>query len=256
MVVLDEEFLVRNAVNYNLDASLPLRLQKRQLLKFVGFPGNKDLQSCLSCKKENIRVLFENYSGMGFPFLIIVSEKFSHTIVPPLFIVRAKNDITWRDDKGIKREISYNKMVKVISRFGLSTWLEFATFIWGEKTMAGRLAYISPREQLIELQIGVIPRQLMDNKEFAVYSGMLSYFDLKLQDYRDIRENLQSMGYKKILVFNMVQEILKSFSQRYFDAFEKLAKISPLPTLEFGIKSDQTFISIDIDWPAQLKEVL
>ncbi|MBU1870912.1 hypothetical protein KKF17_02205 [Patescibacteria group bacterium] len=122
--------------------------------------------------------------------------------------------------------------------------------------MAGRLAYISPCEQLIELQIGVIPRQLMDNKEFAVYSGMLSYFDLQLQSYREVRGNLQNMGYKKVLAFGAVQEVSKNFGQHYFDAFEKLAQISPLPTLEFGIKSGQTFISIDIDWPSQWKEVL
>lgn len=256
MVILDEDFLVRNAVNYNLDASLPLRLQKRQLLESLGFPGNKGLQSCLSCQKEDVKVLFKNYSSMGFPFLIIVSEKSPHTIIPPLFVVRDKNDITWRDDKGIKREISYSKMVKVISRFGLSTWLEFAAFIWGEETTAGRLAYISPCEQLIELQIGVIPRQLMDNKEFAVYSGTLSYFELSLQSYRDTKVSLQNMGYKKVLAFSVVREISKNLGERYFGAFEKLAKISSLPTLEFGIKSGQTFISVDIDWPSQWKEVL
>ncbi|MBU1870913.1 hypothetical protein KKF17_02210 [Patescibacteria group bacterium] len=123
MVILDEEFLVRNAVDYNLDASLPLRLQKRQLLESLGFPSNKGLRSCLSSQKEDVKILFENYSSMGFPFLIIVSEKFSHTIIPPLFVVKAKDDIALRDDKGIKRKISFSKMEKVISRFGLTTWL-------------------------------------------------------------------------------------------------------------------------------------
>lgn len=254
MVILDEHFLSYKANGFNSDKTLPLRLQKRQLLDFLGFPKNKGLKPCLATKQQTIKSLFKEYSAIGFPFLLIVSEKPSRTIIPPLFTVEAADKITWRNDEGEKKEISYAEMLEIMAQFGPATWLEFSSYIWGERTTAGRLAYISQREQIIELQKGVLPSQLLSRNKFPLYSGSISYLELGIRDYRDTALSLKAAGYQRILDFSIVKSVMNNLARR-FDAFERLAEISSMPTLEFGIPKDQSFICIDVDWPSQWKEV-
>lgn len=254
MLIQDEGFLSRQATEFNLDTSLPSRLQKRQLLKLLGFPKSRDLQSCRATDDWKIESLFKEYSQGGLPFLLIISEKPARTIIPPLFTVKSVDKITWRNDCGKKKRISYDDMLRIIARFEPSTWVEFSGYIWSPKTIAGRLAYINQREQIIELQKGVVPRQIPSRKNFSFYSGSVSLSELQIRDYRDTVLALKNAGYPKILDFNELWYVV-DYLARYFEAFEKMAKIAPLPALEFGFLPDQTLICVDIDWPSQWRRV-
>ena len=258
MMTLWEEFLIRNASRFDIDSSLPLRLQKRQLLGLLGFSNNKALVSCRASDKQRIENLFQEYSDKGFPFLILVSEKPSRTIVPPLFTVKGRNEIIWRDDKNVKSNISYAQFLDIISGYDPPTWLEFSNYIWGHNTIAGRLAYINAEQQIIELQLGVIPSQLLapDRQgNFPVYDGSLSFFELSRSDYWQHIARLRSLGHDP-LSFNVVRKIIEELGSRYFMGWQELVKIAPLPTLEFGVDTtDWKFTFIDIDCPSQWKEV-
>lgn len=255
MVIQDEDFLVRNGNRFNLNASLPLRLQKRQLLKSLELPGNDVLIPCLASDKSKTRTLFKKYSAKGFPFLILVSEKPSRTSVPPLFLVNAKDEIIWRDDNNQRAPVSYLDALRLISCYKPTTWLEFSNYIWGMDTIAGRIAFISSVEQILELQLGIIPSQLLlrDDRNLPVYSGLLDEFKLQMYDYKENVAKLKNIGYQNVISFATVCSVAKNLS-RYFNSFQELAKVSLLPTLEFGIVKGQ-LICIDIDWPSQWKEV-
>lgn len=252
MAFLDEEFLGRNAKEFNLDISLPFRLQKRQLLDFLNFPKNKKLDSCFFKDFQTFNPLFEKYIQSESTFLIIISEKTPYTIIPSLFIVNGAERITWRNNKGEKKEISYAEMVKIIAQFRSATWLEFVDYIWGSQTTAGRLLYINQSEQVVELQKGIMPNQLLSRNEFPLYSGRISYFNFQINDYQDAMLLLKNAGYQKFLDFYTVKRIVNYLADNLL-AFEKLSQISPMPTLEFGVLNDQSFICIDVDWPAQWK---
>lgn len=254
MLTLNEDFLSHKATNFNMDSSLPLRLQKRKLLKSLGFPKDKSLKKCSAVNKHAIEVMFKSYAELKFPFLIIVSEKPSSTTIPPLFVVKGLNKITWRNNKGEQKEISYTEMLNAIKRFDFSTMLEFSSYIWGSETIAGRLLYISSREQVIELQRGVLPSRLITLNEFPLYSGSIGYLELQISNYRATALSLGAMGYQKILNFHTIKRAVEHLAG-HFTAFEKLAKISPLPTLEFGILRNWRFIYVDVDWPSQWNNI-
>lgn len=254
MVYLDGDFLSRSATEFNLDISLPIRLQKRQLLEFLNFSKNKELESCRANDYQKFNTLFKRYFQSATHFLIIVSEKTPRTIIPPLFIVKGKKNIMWRDDMGIKKEISYSEMVKIVKKFEPSTWLEFAEYIWGPQTIAGRLLYINKYEQVIEMQKGIIPSQLVSRNNYPMYSGRVCCFNLQINDYQETCLILKSAGFQKIMDFYLVKRII-DYLARNSIAFEQLFAISSMPTLEFGILEDRSFIFIDIDWPAQWKKI-
>lgn len=257
MTAIHEDLLVRNGNYFNLDSSLPLRLQKRQLLKLLGFPIDDNLTPCRASEGDRAKALFKEYSELVFPFLILVSEKPSRTTIYPLFIVRAQNDIVWRDDENKKRKISYSEATQVIANYKLGTWLEFTGYIWGQDTLAGRILYVGPNEQIIEMQTGISPNQLLWLGEdvFPVYSGATSYFELSLDNYREAMVTLRSIGHKQFLPFSTVQRVVKNFGHYHFDGFEKLSRVAPMLTLEFGITKNQKLVCVDIDWPSQWKGV-
>jgi len=105
--------------------SLPLRLQKRALLKALGFPGDPKAKRCRACEANKVRQFFKEYCAEGYPFLIIVSEKPMYTLVPPLFIVSSSDSVEWRDDQGVKQVISTDEMLAVINQYPQTTWVEF-----------------------------------------------------------------------------------------------------------------------------------
>lgn len=251
-MVIDEDFFQLKSIGFGLDRSLPIRLQKRQLLDMLGFPKNDRLKSCSSNDRQSQDSLFEEYCLDSFPFLIIVSEKPSFTIIPPLFIVKEPDKIVWRSDKGNKKDISHSEMIEVISQLGPASWLEFSPYIWGPEILAGRLTYIDPQHQIIELQKGVIPSQLIASQGGSLFSGSIEYLDIGIHDYRGTSRDLAGIGHQNILDFYTVKAVV-DFLAGYPLAFERLARISRLPTLEFGYLKNKTFVPIDVDWPSQWK---
>lgn len=69
----DEDFLVRNCRFFHINKNFPLRIQKRSLLKFLGFPQNPDLKSCATTDRQKVSVLIREYLEKFGQFLIIVS---------------------------------------------------------------------------------------------------------------------------------------------------------------------------------------
>ena len=183
MVIMDERFLSTVGSEYRIDSRLPLRIQKRQLLEALGFPGNPDLKACRAQSSKTLRQLWAEYSSFGFPFLIIVSEKPMKSLVPPLFIVHEEDAVEWRNDCGIRRSIRKNQAFGEIARYSPDAWVEFTPYIWGERVFAGRLLYEGGIEQILELQQGTIPSRIMNDRGLPVFGGEIRFLDLDRASY-------------------------------------------------------------------------
>lgn len=232
-------------------------MQKREILKLLGFPGNNDLVACAASDSNRVAEIFRTYLDKeDFPFLILISEKPSRSTVPPLFIVRSVNEIIFRNYKDEVVVLSYEEVLKVIENYSSNTWVEFVCYLWGPDTIAGRLLYINASRQSIELQRGIIPRQLLlnDDKNLPVFSGSFNQFDFSTDDYIEAKRMLLDIGYSNIFSWNIVRRIVGEIGN-YYKGLEELARIAPMPTLEFAIKPGNIFVCIDIDWPSQWKEV-
>lgn len=250
MTLMDERFLLSLGSKYRIDSRLPLRIQKRQLLGALGFPGNPDLKTCRARSSRTLKRLWAEYSTEGLPFLIVVSEKPMKTLVPPLFVVRGENSIEWRNDRGVLQEIGKSRVFKEIARYGPSTWVEFTPYIWGEQVFAGRVLYESTGRQILEVQEETIPSRIMNDRELPVFSGEIRFLDLDRLSYLASVRRLESIGYKYVLHFGTVRFVCKAL-QPYRAGFEKLLGIAKHPTFEFALDKSGRMTSIDIDWPAQ-----
>ncbi len=248
---MNEYFLV-NASKYGIDPSLPLRLQKRALLRILGFPDNSNLKACRSCDSKRVGQLFNEYSARGYPFLIIVSEKPMYTLVPPLFVVSDSDSVQWRDNQGVKRTITASKALKIINGYSETTWLEFTPDIWGKQTIAGRIIYTSAESQTLEIQQGTIPANLINDRQLPTYVGELSFFEVTRQGYLDDSRRLREAGYLNICSFGVIRSICREMPP--IASFEELCLISRFPTLEFVFTETGRLMAIDIDWPAQYIE--
>jgi hypothetical protein len=116
--------------------------------------------------------------------------------------------------------------------------------------------FINSTEQIIELQIGVVPGQLLllNQRNLPVYSGSLRWLELQANDHQEDTTKLKNIGHKNILSYISVCGVAKKL-RGHFGGFQKLARVAPFPTLEFGITKGQALICIDVDWPSQWKEV-
>lgn len=252
MIVMDEYFLANAGSKYGIDLSLPLRLQKRALLKALGFPQNPKLQSCKSNDLEGVFVLFVEHLAAGFPFVIIVSEKPMLTLVPPLFVVSNSDSVQWRDDQGAKRVITASEVLRIIEGYPETTWLEFTPDIWGERTIAGRITYTHIENQTLEIQQGTIPSKLINDRQLPTYVGELSFLEKTKRGYLDDSRHLREVGYLNICSFSVVRSICQAMPPMV--SFEELRLVSRLPTLEFAFTETGQLMAIDIDWPAQYIE--
>ena len=250
MIAINERFLVNAGSKHGIDSSLPLRLQKRELLKALGFPGDPKLKRCQSCKTCEVKQLLKEYCAQGYPFLIIVSEKPMFTLVPPLFVVDGSNSVKWRDNRGIGKVLSANEALAVIKQFPQTTWVEFAPCPWNERTIAGRLIYASMESQILEIQQGTVPSKLINNRQLPTYSGELSFFEVSMRDYFKASRRLKDAGYLNTCSFDTVRGICRKMPP--MASFEELHLVSQLPTLEFTFTGQ--LMAIDIDWPAQYIE--
>jgi len=252
MIVMNECFLANAGSKYGIDMSLPLRWQKRALLKALGFPGNSKLKGCQSCETNKVAQLFKEYGAQGYPFLIIVSDKPMLTLVPPLFVVNDVNRVQWRDNLGTKRVITVSEALSIIKGYPQTTWVEFSPNPWGESTIAGRLIYVDLDNQVLEIQQGTVPAKLISNRQLPTYVGELSFLDVERHNYLEDSCRLRDVGYTSICPFSVVRSICREMPA--IASFEQLRLISRLPTLEFAFTGIGLLMAIDIDWPAQYIE--
>lgn len=252
MIVMNECFLANAGSKYGIDLSLPLRLQKRALLKVLGFPGDPKLKGCQACEANKVKQFFDEYCAEGYPFLIIVSEKPMHTLVPPLFVVNGSGGVQWRDDQGAKQIISADEAQAIIGQYPQTTWVEFTPHPWNEHTVAGRLIYTSMENQVIEIQQGTVPAKLINDRQLPTYVGELSFLEVTRRGYLDDSRRLREAGYLNICSFGVVRSICRAMPP--MASFEELRLVSRLPTLEFAFTETGRLMAIDIDWPAQYVE--
>jgi len=252
MTVMNECFLANTGSRYGIDLSLPLRLQKRALLKALGFPDDPRLKGCRACEADKVKRLFKEYSAEGYPFLIIVSEKPMRTLVPPLFVVSDSDSVEWRNDQGAKQSISTDKALAVIGQYPETTWVEFTPRPWNERTIAGRLIYTSMENQVLEIQQGTVPAKLINDRQLPTYVGELSFLEVTRRSYLDDSRRLREVGYLNICSFDTIRSICRAMPP--MASFEELRLVSRLPTLEFAFTETGCLMAIDIDWPAQYIE--
>ena len=232
-----------------IDFTLPLRLQKRALLKAIGFPIDSQLRSFQVTQSEHIRACFSRSLARRRPFLIVVSEKPLRTVCTPLFIVKSKKEILYRSRNNKSRKIRPNAVSKQILAFSKESWVEFARILWGHGTIAGRLIYENRERQLLEIQEGVVPVEIANRKNLPYFLSELTCFKCGGSfnfDRIKLREAGFNIGFPRELVERLCDD-LSSFS----DSFEILKRVAPWPTLEFAYLHCHRLIAIDVDWPAQ-----
>jgi len=216
----------------------------------LGLPSPGEIKSCLAGDKKAVRMLFRHFMAGGLlPFNIVISEKVMPSWIPPLCEVRTEQDIRWRERDGKFRSLNQAEVLTELAVFADDTWFEFIPIIWGGNNIAGRLSYIDPKEQLLEIQEGVKPAQLVQ-RGFALFTGSLTYFDIQGQDYRERARELSQASYNQIIPLHRVKMVADWLFPK-MDAFEYLKQLSPMPTYEFAYLTSGQMISIDIDWPRQ-----
>lgn len=243
----DEGFFIKYCREVMLDFKLPFKLQKRQLLKKLKFPLDDNvlvlLQDC-----EEFNKAFSSFMGQP-PFLVGIHLRPMLTNVTPFFLVD-KNEIRYCNEFGSVESVSQVEMFDEIGKFASrSGWIELVKSIWGHHTIVGRLVYSSFVEQLLEIQRGVTPKQLgNDRLNFPYLYVNLCYFDTRM--YRKSSEesdiSLCCPGIRQTEVNSIISSLKKQRRK-----FEVLARIADLPTLEFGYVANKGLVVIDVDWPKQ-----
>ncbi len=251
-IVYNEDFLserIRFSCNLSLNCSLPLRLQKRQILGQLGFPIDLDIYPVKVTRQAEISRCYRRFIEKR-PFIIIVSEKPMETLCTPFFIVRDENNVLYRDADGRWNVIFSETIPALIGRYSKQSWIEFALPLWDEKAIAGKLIYFDSEKQFIEMQQAVIPAKIAYSSEFKYFSSELESFDCD-SIFTFQRLNLRDMGYKKCFARETIEALCLGLSY-HRNGFEELKKISFSPTVEFAYFSETNrFIVVDVDWPAQ-----
>lgn len=253
MSKLRDDFLDSWCDIFGIDPHIPLRLQKRELLKCLGFTNAPaDFGLCRCTERVKVSRSFAKASKNGYPFFVVVSEKWTSSIIPPLFIVRGIGDILYRNTAGIEHVINEQEMFNEITSFGEGTWLEFVRKLWGEETFAGRLLYHNTEMQTLELQKGVRPAQIPDARNKQTFIGTTSLFMCSSEWYETTIGELSARHFSHFVEYEVVSSILRML-KRLSDSFEQLCAIGPMPTLEFAYVEGR-ILAIDIDWPTQWEE--
>ncbi|MBI4029876.1 hypothetical protein HY373_01715 [Candidatus Berkelbacteria bacterium] len=245
-----EKFLLSRAFHL-ISKKLPLRQQKKRLLERLGFPIEVLPVMRLPLNSAYFGRMIADYWKSG-EFLIITSPH-PHPHSPPL--IRFTNDrkvmLRWEQKW---RQIKPEEVSVVLN--GLNGMVEFAKPIWGPDTYACRLIYVSHLEQILELQIGVTPNELGEQRNIYPYLAIeLSYFDPYFVvetnperpfNKREVGVKIHSAGFS----VNIIETIAGGMAE-WQDSFEILKKIGKLPTIEFAYKISSGFTVIDIDWPEE-----
>lgn len=252
-VYINESFLDKEKSRFRVDLQLPLRLQKRDILATLGFPQNREVESCPVQDWQAVHGLFAEYLGRSYPFLVIVSEKPMMTLIPPLFIVASEREVIWRNDKGIKKRISLRMALRAISRLKSNTWLEFTPSLWDKGATGGRVIYEGAESQILEIQERTIPARLLEDKSLPVFDGSLCYLEIGRLEHLESSTRLKALGFRSVIPFGVIRSLCKKL-QPYFQGFEELTTVSPKPAYEFALLNDGSLVSLDVDWPSQWKE--
>lgn len=253
MSKLRDDFLVRWCGIFGIDPQKPLRLQKRELLNAVGFTNAPvSFGLCRCSEQAKVSRCFFRASKSGYPFFIVVSEKQTSSIVPPLFTVRGRNDILYRNAKGGEEAINEQQMFGLIATLGKTTWLEYVKNLWRKDTLAGRLLYYNEGMQTLELQQGVKPAHIPDARMNRTFIGTTSFFGCSEAWYKEAIIELQRSHFENFVEFDVVWTLLRKLKKQSV-GFEQLREVGSMPTLEFAY-IDESILAIDIDWPTQWQE--
>lgn len=252
MMIINERLLNKVAHEFGINTNLPIRLQKRHLLKVLGFP--QDVYFCATQVNNSVetRNLLEQFAALHRPFLILVDEKPMTSHIPPMYFVRSTEDVMYRNHDGSKRRIVWKEMEDFVTRHDQSTWLSFVPVLWNEHSLAARLVYQGGRDQVLEMQRGTVPSAMMDDRNLPCFVGEISCLDVGRFEYIQIRERLRALSYA-VLPFSVVKTVCKHISL-YERGLDILASVASLPTLEFAFQEDVGIIVVDVDWPAQWVE--
>lgn len=242
-VKYNEAFFSKYSRKILVDESLPFKLQKRELLEKLGFPiDDTQLLPMRDCVHDQIAELVK--SNEGTVFLIGIHLKPMSAIYTPFFIVE-EGRVRHRDELGRIQIITQEEMFEKIKKFPSQTWLEITRLLWSSTTIAGRLIYFSSAEQLIEIQKGVMPHNIgQEREQFPYFKADLQFFEIS--DKIEYGHLLLQSGFKKAEVESII-----SCLASYTRGFESLKNISRLPTLEFAYTTEKGLVVVDVDWPEQ-----
>ena len=239
----DEDFFLKYSKEIQVNSELPFKLQKRELLEKLGFPLDKSLLIPIGNYEKIREILLEH--KIKKPRLIGIHLKPMPTYITPFFIIR-ENKIEHRDEFGnveiVDLEEAFRK-IKKYSEYSQKSWIEITNLIWGPETIMGRVIYFSKLEQIIEIQKGVMPEQLgNERKKFPYFTSELLLFQIP----ETSKEKISCAGFKKEEIDNIINSLKKHKTK-----FEVLRRIANLPTLEFGYVNKRRLIVVDVDWPNQ-----
>jgi len=250
-LLTDENFFVSRSLGVDINKDLPLRLQKKELLEKIGLPVDEKRILCKIGDGDELKANFDRLISQEKTFLIVVSENPIRSTIPPLFKIESSTKILWRNGAGEIHDIEEQDILKRLEEVGPTSWVEFVDELWGKNVIAGKLVYINSDEQRLELQKDTTPAGILRSKNSSVFS-IETKLPISGYEYRTSVGELQRAGYDDILPFQDVQSVADEIST-YLPNISKLAKVSPLPTLEFAFLNNHRLIFIDVDWPSQYK---
>ncbi len=241
-----EDFLAESSKEITVDKSLPLKLQKRELLKKLGFPVDSNVVINLDESREEFVRIFISFNNAP-PFIIGIHAMPTFSYITPFFLVKGEYDIEYQDPQGEKKRLnSLKEIINEIYSFTGKIWIEFVKSVWNRETIAGRLIYSSYLQQILEIQKGVSSKNIGNNREIYFYTE-LSRFNLSVDLNNSIvQQSIVNSGFTKLEINNILSPL-----RTYKSKFEKLSRISSLPTLEFAYDKNGEIIVIDVDWPDQ-----
>jgi len=239
-----EDFFVKHSKEIFVNPDLPFKLQKRELLKKLGFPLDNNVLISPQ-RQQEIKRVFKEYLK-HLPFLIGVHLKPMNTYRTPFFLIE-REKISYYDEFGNRRFVTQEEIFHEIKTFiPHLCWIEFVKSIWAPSTIAGRLVYISSIEQIIEIQKGIISKELGNERNKYPYLCLnLNFFNVNFKENKYTHLLLNS-GFERAEVDDIIFSLRKHRRE-----FEILERIAALPTLEFGYLKDRKLIVIDVDWPSQ-----
>lgn len=239
---IDEDLLSRRSMGVSIDSQLPFRLQKTQLFKALGLPAKQTYPVSVKQEKE-IESALEIFLKKRWPFFIVSSPKPMTTIIPPLVRINSAEAIIYRDTQGKSEPIELGSVLDKLNELPQNSWVEFTQNIWGHKTIAGRFLYVSPEEQILEIQRGVEPAELGRNRA--------GFFSIRCDFYRPAnRIGLGKALHESDFSLNELRSILDCLAD-HNSGVEGLKRVGDLPTLEFGFTEQEGLQLIDADWPSQ-----